>query len=184
VNTKKDLGISETIGLERMSKSRRETVFTGEKDFQNVKQKRATDIALLSASVWSRRQPHLDIFYPLCEFDGNTMTALQYQEMAFMVHDAHDDFRVEVSNATILEGDLENGRISHNWKATGVWVNPVGNADPTNKPNVMTGYMQTWLRNGKIYKQLNTFPKVEPPDVLRLREGMYEAIQQKQVNNK
>jgi len=102
--------------------------------------------------IWSRRKPDLaeDVLAPdLREHTWGVTGIAEIQEICYAMHDAFEDYHLDIEDV-ISQGDLEDGKISCRFKATGKWVNKYCGVEPSGEYISFPGVL-TWLvKNKKV----------------------------------
>jgi len=102
--------------------------------------------------IWSKRQPELadDVMAPdVREHTCGVTGVAEIQEICYALHDAFEDYHLDIEDV-VSQGNLDDGKISCRFKASGRWVNPYCGVEPTNEVISFPGLLIWLVKDGKV----------------------------------
>eukprot|EP01128_Nolandella_sp_AFSM9_P003690 TRINITY_DN1614_c0_g1_i1.p1 TRINITY_DN1614_c0_g1~~TRINITY_DN1614_c0_g1_i1.p1 ORF type:complete len:184 (-),score=38.29 TRINITY_DN1614_c0_g1_i1:123-638(-) len=102
--------------------------------------------------IWSQRQPELavEVLSPkIVEHSWGVRGIDDIKEICYAMHDAFEDYHLDVEDI-VSEGDLEKGKITARFTASGLWVNPYCGVEPNNERLIFPGSMHWTVKDGKV----------------------------------
>jgi len=128
--------------------SRQSTILTGSvlKQLQEKHDvlSEAIDFCYKLCHIWSERHPEraAEVYNPNIKLISSGYTIVGIENILKVVnsfHDSMENINYEIEDV-YLQGNLENGKVCYIVKFSGDWVNPFGDAPPTNSRE---SYMMT-----------------------------------------